>query len=28
MIYYRIHEESKTVEILHFWHRSRKGPRL
>ena len=27
-IYYRLHEERKLVEILHFWHGSRRNPRI
>ena len=25
-IYYRVHEDSRLIEILHFWHGSRKDP--
>ena len=25
-IYYRIHEERRVVEILHFWHGARQEP--
>ncbi len=25
-IYYRIHEEDRLIEILHFWHGSRREP--
>jgi plasmid stabilization system protein ParE len=28
LIYYRVHEESNIVEILHFWHASRHDPQL
>jgi plasmid stabilization system protein ParE len=28
VIYYRIHEERKAVEILHFWHGQRRPPGL
>jgi plasmid stabilization system protein ParE len=28
LIYYRVRENSKLVEILHFWHNSRGDPRL
>lgn len=27
-VYYRVLPEQKRVEILHFWHSSRKPPRL
>jgi plasmid stabilization system protein ParE len=27
-IYYRIHEGQKTVEVLHFWHGSRRAPKV
>jgi plasmid stabilization system protein ParE len=27
-IYYRIHEDRKTVEVLQFWHASRRRPRF
>ena len=27
-IYYRVDENRAVVEILHFWHSSRKDPRL
>ena len=27
-IYYRVREEAETIEILHFWHRSRRVPPL
>ena len=27
-VYYRIHETGRVVEILHFWHSSRKIPGL
>jgi toxin ParE1/3/4 len=27
-IYYRIHEDNKTVEVIRFWHGSRKPPKL
>lgn len=26
-VYYRLHEDRNVVEILHFWHASRKGPK-
>ena len=25
-IYYRIHEQDRLIEILHFWHGSRREP--
>jgi plasmid stabilization system protein ParE len=25
-IYYRLHEERQTIEILHFWHAARRAP--
>jgi plasmid stabilization system protein ParE len=28
LIYYRVHESPNLVEILHFWHASRKSPDL
>ena len=27
-IYYRLDENRKAIEILHFWHSSRKDPRF
>ena len=27
-IYYRLHEDRSLVEVLHFWHGSRRGPTL
>jgi toxin ParE1/3/4 len=27
-IYYRIHEDRKMVEILHFWHGARSDPKF
>ena len=27
-IYYRIHETAKMIEVLHFWHGARRGPKL
>jgi plasmid stabilization system protein ParE len=27
-IYYRLHEDRNLIEILHFWHSSRKEPRF
>jgi plasmid stabilization system protein ParE len=27
-VYYRVNENRGTVEILHFWHSSRKDPQL
>ena len=27
-IYYRVHEDKQLVEILHFWHGARRGPRF
>ena len=27
-IYYRIHEDRQMIEILHFWHGSRSGPKF
>ncbi|MBV8897584.1 MAG: hypothetical protein JO051_13820 [Acidobacteriaceae bacterium] len=27
-IYYRIDEEERTIEIVHFWHTSRRPPRF
>jgi len=28
VIYYRIHESRKVVEVLHFWHGRRNAPRF
>jgi len=28
LIYYRIHDENRAVEVLHFRHGSRKPPRF
>jgi len=28
LIYYRVFESAKAVEILHFWHSSRRDPLL
>ena len=28
LIYYRVQESPKGVEILHFWHASRSGPQF
>jgi len=28
IVYYRIHENRRVVEILHFWHGSRRQPKL
>ncbi len=25
-VYYRVHQERKVVEVLHFWHAARLGP--
>jgi len=25
-VYYRLHEDRRLVEILHFWHAARKDP--
>jgi plasmid stabilization system protein ParE len=27
-IYYRLHEDRRLVEILHFWHGARRDPRI
>jgi plasmid stabilization system protein ParE len=27
-IYYRLHEDRRLIEILHFWHAGRKPPKL
>ena len=27
-IYYRIHEHNRSIEVIRFWHGSRKPPRL
>ena len=27
-IYYRISQDEKRIDVLHFWHTSRKPPRL
>ncbi len=27
-VYYRVDEHRGAIEILHFWHSSRKGPQL
>ena len=27
-VYYRLHEDRKLIEILHFWHGSRRDPIL
>jgi plasmid stabilization system protein ParE len=28
LIYYRVHEATHVVEILHFWHSSRQDPQF
>jgi len=28
LIYYRIHEEHRLIEVLHFWHGQRRQPEL
>ncbi len=27
-VYYRVHEEKRVIEILHFWHTAREEPEL
>jgi plasmid stabilization system protein ParE len=27
-VYYRVDEQRKVIEIVHFWHRSRRAPRF
>ena len=27
-IFYRLNEQGRTVEVLHFWHGSRQSPKL
>lgn len=27
-IYYQINEQRKTIEVIHFWHASRRPPKL
>ena len=27
-VYYRLHEDRRLIEVLHFWHAARKDPSL